>query len=342
VASAEALEGGCWHGDPIRGNILNVASLEKATDRDITLERLRSSKHPDAMAMADLGSLARDLVELSDEMTRALADGRRRDGRRDSPVRTMVRHLLCAGRSMAGAGLTMLGGRAPYNAMNVVAAAPVARSLLESLVTLVFVLDKPETRGRRFMRSSWENKKLDIDRYRKRFGGQAAWDLWIQEAEGGQQDLERELKALGENTRSKFDKKDRWPPPGQMAGQAAKASTNRYLTFLHDWFGRELSDASHFTWNGLGVFGTCVLQDDRGERQSAVKKHRMRLVIVFVALMLALVTEVDATYDLGWKNEIQKMWSAIARLRSDAADLYDESWLHAHGRPSPRSSGARE
>lgn len=270
------------------------------------------------MATANLGTLPADALHLADEVVDAI---RQYQGRSLHPaLQVVLRNLLCAARSMAGTGLLVLGGSAPHNPHRVIASPPMARALLDCLFSTVFLLEKPETRLRRYLRSSWDNSRKDVARFRERFAGDPSWDAWLLESEQMQDLVAAELLSLGEDTTAPTAKRDRWPSPGQMAGQADDA-TQAFLTFLHQWFARELADHSHLIWNGLAAAAACVLQTDEEQRCRTTRALRMRPVTVLISLMLALLTVLNATFGFCWGPDLQRMWKSLTDLRSDAADL---------------------
>ena len=61
-----------------------------------------------------------------------------------------------------------------------VAVGPLVRSILDSLCTVVFLLEDPRERTRWFMKAGWREVAEEYERYQERYAEQPEWEQWIE------------------------------------------------------------------------------------------------------------------------------------------------------------------
>lgn len=193
----------------------------------------------------------------------------------------------------------------------VVSVPPLARTVLDSLFTVVFLFEDLPVRMKWYLKSGWRELSQEHDRYRQTYGTDPAWSEWLskQAAFVDQMKVDWQITPEEQANPSKITW---WPNPGQMKGhkQTAQIRTD-YLSYLNDWFYRELSADSHLSWPGLARRAMHFLNKNREQQDRDLGKFRSDCFTVTIALVLALLSEiqVELRYDL--QERLKYIWGVL-------------------------------
>jgi hypothetical protein len=204
-----------------------------------------------------------------------------------------------------------------------VAAAPLVRSLLESLATLVFLFDDLEHRTLWFLQAGWREGVRETDRIRAVRGNDPSWASVIAQ---NTENLKRLFVPLGITHKQALNVIHQIKPWPQVGGMAAKLSGARkdFVSYLFDWHYRTLSEEAHPTWYGVGQ--TLRLLDKRlaaGDQRHELELHRSKQVSVSLTLMLAVATELDRELNFNKSPGARFAWSVLVDADPDVKDFYD-------------------
>lgn len=204
----------------------------------------------------------------------------------------------------------------------VVSAPPLARTILDSLFTVVFLFEDLPERIEWYMKSGWRESYAEHERYRSTYGSDPAWSDWLakQSAFIDQMKVEWRITAAEQANPSIIPW---WPNPGQMIRDKRTARTRtNYLTYLNDWFYKELSSDSHLSWPGIARRSMHFLNKDHEQRERDLNKFRSDCLIMTVALVLAVLSEIqiELRYDLA--ERLKYVWGVLKPAFLMLRELY--------------------
>jgi hypothetical protein len=213
------------------------------------------------------------------------------------------------------------------------------RTILENIMTLLFVLEDMQQRMEWFYKSGYREWKEALGRYKRDYGLYPEW-----------QDFINHLKAFVINppgfiglTSAEIADTDKrieyWPNPGKMPKYIRQkrpaSATTDHLRFLNDWFYKALSGQSHLSLHGFaerGKFFTKeVMINTFGENADAVmekdlERFRNDQIWLSIILMLALASEMEMHFRIGLDQRLIYLWTLIVGCNDQAKDLYDRRY----------------
>jgi hypothetical protein len=200
---------------------------------------------------------------------------------------------------------------------------PLARTILDSVFNVAFLLEDFPDRIAWYLRSGWREAFEEHQRYAATYGGSPEWvDIlagWSQRLENTRASwYVAELEAQDPSCINW------WPTPGQMLrGGHLSEDLQAYLQYLNDWFYRILSSDSHLALPGLMRRSVHLLYtDDREERDMNLDSYRsncfVATVIVFVALLSEL--QIGLGYDLA--ERCRYLWTILGDSFPPAKEIY--------------------
>jgi hypothetical protein len=215
---------------------------------------------------------------------------------------------------------------------------PLTRTVLDSLLTVIFMFDDPSVNVRRYYAGAWRDRYEKHQELVVEHGSDLAWRtrLDVEEADIAQ------IHKLAGITQAEKDAVDQklpqqlikyWPNPGKFgrSNQVRDKKREDFLRHVNDWFYGTLSQDSHLSFTGLERRGGMYAQTARG---FDVQKHhdysRSTFMADFLAIYTALLSEVSC--QLGLEHEKTRLrdevWPGVDGL--DPAELYKaryEEWL---------------
>lgn len=208
-----------------------------------------------------------------------------------------------------------------------VAVPPLARALLDSLMTIVFVLDEPGDRTAWYYVSGWREARELQDDLVARHSADPDWTDYLQKhgawVDSHEKDtsIGRAERAKPELATAKWPKPGWWPIPGRMPAQCAHPDRAVFLAYLYDRYYGELSQDAHLSYMGLARRGG-ILHD---QHVDTLGPERYRSDNAFKALTfyLALLSEVAAYFGLTEQvTKLQTIWAGIPVQQATATDLW--------------------
>lgn len=210
------------------------------------------------------------------------------------------------------------GGRRPEFSLSGV---PLARTVLDSLFTLVALFHDFKVQVDRFYRGGWREIREELSRYQEKFGSDPHWADWL----CGFADLVERFKTqIGITPDEEVNLKKRipyWPTPGQLQKDPRlSAERKKYLEYLTAWFYREMSSDSHLSLPGLARRSAPLLTGD----VAGLDKHRSDCVMVTAVLLLAVLSEIQI--EAQWPDmgpRLQYVWSLVGSVWEQAKELLE-------------------
>lgn len=201
---------------------------------------------------------------------------------------------------------------------------PLARTLLDSLCTFVFLFGDLPKRTAWYYKAGWREVYEEHARLVQRYDGNDAWKDYLSEQAAFVQATKTEWGITAE------EEKDprlirRWPIPSQMIQHPNLTKDRReYLQFLYDWFYKTFSQDSHLSWPGLARRSFAVIPTaSANARGPQLDKFKSDAVATAVTLLLTLLSEIELEFKFDLKSRLEYVWGVIVPFYEDAEDLYD-------------------
>lgn len=200
---------------------------------------------------------------------------------------------------------------------------PLIRSLADLLFNIIFIRERPRSRIKRYHRAGWRETKELVQSLEKEYGSQSAWKGKLANLNAGLEDL-RIAYRISPMASRKLTTLSKWPIPSRMLrDEKFQARTKRFLEHLTLWY-RELSQDHHMSGGGIiRLYGKLLLEPTDSSRERVLKELKTSNVMLAIALVLAIATEVN---DIGGFDRGQKLaylWSIMTHNRPEARELFN-------------------
>ena len=208
-----------------------------------------------------------------------------------------------------------------------IAVFPLARTVLESLYSVLFLLDDPTTRAPWFERASWRDDCEELERLSGVYGSDPNWSSFLDKrralltAAAASMGLSPEEQANPRKLRY-------WPIPGQMIrGTDLGSSLRPYFKYLAEWFYGKLSAASHHAGPRL-IPAMQILSDDLPEGPFAlsVALYRSEAIFTSLTLHLALLSECISAFGFDLRPKAQYLWAVLGQYWPPTKALYEKRY----------------
>lgn len=201
------------------------------------------------------------------------------------------------------------------------AVSPLARTLLDSLFTVVFMFENPADRMSHYLRSGWREATEHHARLTARHGNEPEWTDWLA---GYRKWIDAHDSDLGIGVAEKSNPQSvLWfPNPGKMMRKATNPATRDLLGYLNDWFYRSLSADSHLSYIGLANRGGILA----GASDAVQESVRHLVFLTAVTLYVALLSEVIVAARLPYETKrVHGMWQQLLPYPS-AQELWQKRY----------------
>lgn len=212
---------------------------------------------------------------------------------------------------------------------------PLSRTILESLMTVIFVLVDIRKHVRWFYNAGWLEFSEALVRYQRDYGDSPEWSEFISKLEGFVRVQPQVLKLTEDEIKHPKRNIGYWPNPGKMARYLKRhypqAPSIAFLEYLNDWFYKTLSGQSHLNAPGLtergGVLADNLLKialGDNYENAREIKLDQFRKDQIWIAmtLMVSLLSEIEMHFHFGANEKLKYIWGVIIEYSSQAKEVY--------------------
>ena len=206
------------------------------------------------------------------------------------------------------------------------------RAILDSLFTVLFILEDVPNRCVWFYESDWREMRLDLDRYIKEYGTLPEWKTYLEDWAKvcgmglAQAKLSPAQAASPQYLRS-------WPTAGAMVNYGVSPKTplspvQDFMKYLNDFFYINLSQQAHLGGWGMIKRGTFLLDEIRNipETAAEVKRYRYAQIGQSVALVLALASEIELHFNFGLRQELLFVWNVAAPMIVVVNEVYEKRY----------------
>jgi hypothetical protein len=226
-----------------------------------------------------------------------------------------------------------LGGDKPHDPLRLpefCTSLPVLnRSLLDSLLTILFILEDVPDRIAWFYEADWRELRLELDRFTNEYGHLEEFQKFLK-------DLTEHCNTgiahanLSPGQASEPAKLRSWLNPGAFWSNGISPKDplppNRaFMKFLNDYFYIDLSQQAHLSAWGM-VKRAGFLVDEVHQQASNIelllKKNRYAQLGQTVALVLALASEIEAHFTFGLREQAKYVWAVASPAIFVVEELY--------------------
>jgi hypothetical protein len=221
---------------------------------------------------------------------------------------------------------------------------PLTRTILDTLLTVIFMFDDPEKNVRKYYAGDWRDRYED---YKQLEAGHRSDPAWTERLNVDKADIEQIGKLAGGITQAEQDDIDRilaglkdkktaliryWPNPGSFGKSVQIKDPKReaFCRHLNTWHYGILSSDSHLNFTGLERRGGTYAQPADGfDLERHHDDSRSTFMFEAMTVYVALLSEIAC--QLGFAHEKGRLREAWGHLNAgDPAGLYKEryeDWL---------------
>lgn len=210
---------------------------------------------------------------------------------------------------------------------------PISRTVLDSLFSVIFMLEDLPRRSEWFHKSGWRESKEQLEREKAAYANLSQWDEYLT---GLEKAVLFGMSTVGVTPMEAADlsKITYWPNPGRMIRHKVQPVTQArdFLQYLNDWYYREASSQAHLSFHGIMKLGQMAIRRDYGKaiqeeiETDRFESFRAEQVCRTLTMCLALVAEVNHSFSLGLDVPILERWKDLAELVPEAGEIWDRRY----------------
>jgi hypothetical protein len=213
------------------------------------------------------------------------------------------------------------GGRKPEYSL---LAAPIDRTILDSLYAIVFLFESLEERATWYLKSGWRERHEELIRLEKMHGQKPSWRNWL---DGYRRVVDQHRVHGNVSAEELADSKliKYWPIPGRMKTHSGVSEDRRqFFVYLDDWFYRGLSAQAHLSGSGLAMQAAALFpwHDAEEERRWKLDKNRSDNFLLALVLMLSILCEVEIQLRFGMQERLLYIWGTLTPDYGIARELF--------------------
>jgi hypothetical protein len=206
------------------------------------------------------------------------------------------------------------------------------RSLLDSLFTVIFILEDVPSRSEWFWEADWKETRLELDRYTAEYGHLPEWQTWLEQLTEHSNNGIAHAK-ISPTQAAKPKALRSWLNPGAMSNHEVSPTTpllpvRDFMKFLNDYFYIDLSQQAHLGGWGMIKRAGFVLDEiqNRPETDAQLKKQRYAHIGQTVAFTLSIASEIEAHFDFGLRTDALYIWGVAAPSIVAVEEMYQKRY----------------
>jgi hypothetical protein len=206
------------------------------------------------------------------------------------------------------------------------------RAILDSLFTVLFMLEDVPNRCAWFRESDWRESRLELERYLAEYGDLPEWKAHLEDL-SKVSDLGLTFTNLTPAQTASPRALRSWPNPGGMVNygvspDAPLSPIQAFMKYLNDYFYIELSQQAHLGGWGMVKRGAFLIDDIRSlpATDAQIKKYKYYQIGQAVALLLALASEIELHFTLGLRQDALFVWNVAAPVIVVVNEVYQKRY----------------
>lgn len=206
------------------------------------------------------------------------------------------------------------------------------RSLLDSLFSILFLLEDVPSRCEWFWEADWKETRLELDRFKAEYGQLPEWQPWLnrlaEHCDSGMSHAKLTPAQVANPTALRS-----WPNPGAMATHgvspnAPVPSLRAFMKYVNDYFYIDLSQQTHLGGWGMVKRAAFLIDEirSREETDALMKRNKYAHIGQTVTLVLSMASEIEAHFNFGLKQEALFIWGVTVPTIAVAKELYEKRY----------------
>jgi len=208
------------------------------------------------------------------------------------------------------------------------ALAPLSRTILDAIFNVVFIFDDYPARLCWYLDSGLREVERKAELYGRTYTGDLKWMDWLSQIDRAKQVFIDNRNAVCVS--GMMLPKGRFPHPGAILSSQKlnDPALHPFLTYLSDWFYKELSSVSHSHWSGLVLNIGQVLRVESGTEGDLLLNNKYRSVVLLqeMTFLLCLTSEIIAKAGFSGRDKALYIWGLLTGYSDDAKYLRDQRY----------------
>jgi len=213
-------------------------------------------------------------------------------------------------------------------------AAPLARSLFEELIMILFLLEDIPAHIEFLFKTGYAEKREELAHVLKYHGALAEWQPYIDALKDRLAYEEKELN-LSNNEIKHPSNIGKWPTPGRAKDRLSKRNPVPliipFIEYVNSWMYRYLSGQTHLSLQGIthrGMHfypeGTREAFGDDWEKKLELHLIHYRVMSFYnaITVMLAMMSEIEIHFKYGLNERCRYLWTFVA----EHSDITKDFW----------------
>lgn len=206
------------------------------------------------------------------------------------------------------------------------------RAILDSLFTVLFILEDVSNRCVWFRESDWRESRLELERYVAEYGNFPEWKKYLEDLSKAC-DMGLALTNLSPAQTANPRALRSWPNPGAMVSHGVSPNTplppvQAFMKYLNDFFYVDLSQQAKLGGTGMSKRGAFLIDEIRSMpgTDAQIRKYRYAQMGQAVALVLALASEIEAHFNFGLRQDALFVWNVAAPVIVVVNEMYEKRY----------------
>ena len=206
------------------------------------------------------------------------------------------------------------------------------RAVLDSLFTVLFILEDVPNRCAWFRESDWRESRLELERYVAEYGNLPEWKNFLEDFAKAC-DMGLALTNLSSAQIANPRALRTWPNAGAMVNHGVSPNAplppvHAFMKYLNDYFYIDLSQQAHLGGWGMTKRGGFLIDEIRNlpGTEAQIKKYRYGQIAQSVALVLALASEIEMHFNFGLRQETLFVWNVAAPVIVVVNEVYQKRY----------------
>lgn len=200
------------------------------------------------------------------------------------------------------------------------------RTIIDSIFTVVYILEKPESRAKAYEKAHYREMREEYERLRQKYHACPEWTSYL----AGMQaymDLLETTSGISSSEKADLKKIDHWPIPSHIKDMNKKKDplinpkNLRFLREFYKWkYGRK-SAWSHMQYSGIlmGAGRDCI----SAENYEKFGSDAVAEASIYLAMLLS---EVESHFHFGTEQDLRETWTILSEYFPEAKEYYEDRY----------------
>ena len=208
------------------------------------------------------------------------------------------------------------------------AVSPLIRFLIDLLITIIVIRQRPRKYVKWYHRSGWRELKESLDRLKGEPGAARKFGRQIRQQEQSIEHLRITYK-INRKLASNPAAIRYWPYLGQVLKPKSglKLRPRKFLEYLNTWFYSELSQEAHISGAGMvRMYSKLLIETTDVDRERVLRLVKSNNGIMAITLALAIAAEINDIGKFDRTVKLLYLWKVLSTEWTDAKRLFDRRY----------------